>query len=381
MAPTATARRSTSPATATGCGRLVGGVALRHRERRQVLRRARGERGEEQTAERERSACAPEEVRLLRAGRTQRCPLSMVVPEATPGGLLRGQHPTPETTAAGGSGQGLREQVEVQPAEPAPRHPATPGARSPTARRADASGRPRGGARRARRGPPSTRPARGGTSTRRRTSRRPTTPYRPPASRSSPSGPTDQASTLCTQPRSCSRAVRRRDVLADPAARAAAGRRSTRTTSSYAVSTRISKRRQAAPQRPAHPQPVERQHAARVGRPPADRAAPRDAASGTDAAAVGREHGARLQVGADGRQLLPRRRRRRRRRTRSATGAARPARAAPERRLRGAEPAQGRGQRTCGATSATASGPYASLEPLEEPAPGPARTPGCPWSR
>ena len=202
--------------------------------------RARGERQEEQAAR----------ARALRPARRVRAEPdgpnvapSMVVPEATPGGRLRGQHPTPDPPSEEG-GAGPRRAARGTPAGPPRRHPATRGARSPTARRAAGRGHRRGGSRPARRAPtldasasrwnidsPANRP--------------PTaTPYSPPASRSRrPARP--------SRPRRCAPSRGRTAGGRPPrcpcgsSRPAASGRRRPRTTSSYAVSTRISKRRQA----------------------------------------------------------------------------------------------------------------------------------------
>ena len=115
-----------------------------------------------------------------------------------------------------------------------------PGAGSPTARRAAGPRRRRrSAARPARPAPPSTRPGPRWNIDSPANSPPIPTPYSPPAS-----SPSRQASTECAQPSRCSSPYAVGDVAGDPARRRGAGRRRPATTSSNAVSTRISKSRQ-----------------------------------------------------------------------------------------------------------------------------------------
>ena len=184
--------------------------------------------------------------------------------DAIPGGRLRGQHPTPDDLGPGGgwpfggrprmsrlaaaaAAQRLGEQIEVRrPAhlDGAERHQVVGGPLHVEQPRAGPRPRP-GAARPARPGPPWRRRARGGTSTPPRTGR-------PPPRRTArrPAGPARPVRR--SRPRRCApspgraaggRPPRRPCGSSRPAG---AGRRSRATTSSYAVSTRISNRRQAA---------------------------------------------------------------------------------------------------------------------------------------
>ena len=157
---------------------------------------------------------------------------------------------------------------------------------------AGAGRRRRGSARRARRARPSTRRAPRGTSTPPRTGPRSTRrtgrrrARRPARSRRCAPSPARAAGR---RPSATSGVIQRpsRDGSAQRA-----------TTSSKAVSTRTSKRSQRLAQRAAHLQRTGRDDAARVGRPPPHRAAAvRAQAHGEQPEAVGREQGARLEVG------------------------------------------------------------------------------------
>ena len=120
-----------------------------------------------------------------------------------------------------------------------------------------------------------------------------------------------------------------------------------RTTSSYAVSTLISNRRQATrSERLTRSAPSGRTPRGSGDHQPM--APRRETGIGNRPAAVRREHRARLEVGADPQQLLPRARRRHV--AEAVAGRQRLDRRPPGR-------GQGRGHRTCGVTSSTAAGP------------------------
>ena len=148
---------------------------------------------------------------------------------------------------------------------------------------------------------PSRRRSRGGTSTPRRTGRRSRQPYSPPTSR-----PSRQVSTECTQPRSCSRRYAVRICVVDPAGRPATGPRTRRSPRAQAVSTRISKRRTDLPQRPADVQVGRAQHPAAYRAEPRHRRPAAPDRHREQPPAVGLQHGARLEVGAGGHQVVAR---------------------------------------------------------------------------
>ena len=281
-------------------GRLVGGVAHRHREGRHVVRRARGERGEEQTAERERSACAPHSGGC--AGRTQRAP-SM----GRAGGHSRRSSarsaPYSRGHSGGGSGRASassaryagrgdlhgaqRREVLGRPLhveQPASSPSAAAGRPAPTSATFDAS--------RSRWNIDS--PANSHRS-RRRTARRRAGRPRATSRRCAPS----RARAAAGRP------PRRRGVIQPP------GRVGSAQARDHLVERGVDADL-VAPARPAQraadPQPVERQHAARVRRPPADGPPPCETGIGNSAGPVGGEQRARLEVGADPDQLLARRR-------------------------------------------------------------------------
>ena len=199
------------------------------------------------------------------------------------------------------------------------------------------------------------------------------TPYRPPASRSlRRAGPGLDAVRPAELVQVGGRPPRSSVRIQPPGRRGSA---QPRTTSSKAVSTRISKRRQDCRSDRLTRSAVERQHPARVRRPPADRCRGARPASGR-ARAVGREQGARLEVA-----------RRPRRAPRPRAPRRRAERVARRRRLdravaRTRAPAlRAGGQRRCGAIVGRGVRAVGVGEALEERAPGPSRTPACRRSR
>ncbi|GMA89071.1 hypothetical protein GCM10025868_43210 [Angustibacter aerolatus] len=93
--------------------------------------------------------------------------------------------------------------------------------------------------------------------------------------------------------------VRLDDVAGDPAAVAGRVGAGEHDVGERGVDPDVEARQHLA-QRPGHPQPVERQHTARVGRPPAERRTPLTAgAHGEQAGAVGGQQRAGSQVGAE----------------------------------------------------------------------------------
>ena len=200
---------------------------------------------------------------------------------APAGGLSPGVEPHPgrprsrvtaegpgQRKAAGAAGRGRRSSRGTPRGAPSPPR-ATRGGRCATARRAAAG-------RRARRG--AGRPARPAPPSRRRVTRwnidspanRPpiATPYSPPTS-----SPSRQASTECAQPSSCSRCTPRRSPASiQPASRARVG-----AGGDHLVERGVDPDLHPThrlPQRPGHPQPVERQHPRCDRRPPQHRQAP-----------------------------------------------------------------------------------------------------------
>ena len=98
--------------------------------------------------------------------------------------------------------------------------------------------------------------------------------------------------------------VRRAEVIGDPPVRS----RLLRAARDHLVEGHVdgdAEAAQGSTKRSAHPQSVERQHAARVGRPPTQRPIAADV-HGEEPARVGGHQGAGLEVGADRKQLLAR---------------------------------------------------------------------------
>ena len=125
------------------------------------------------------------------------------------------------------------------------------------------------------------------------------TPYRPPTS-----SPSCQVSTLCAQPELVEAAVGLGDLAGDPAALAGGVGAALDHLVEGGVDAHLE-----AVERPAqgapHPQRPDRHDAARVGRPPPDRAPTVPAqAHGEQPEAVGREQRAGLEVGAGGHEVV-----------------------------------------------------------------------------